>query len=104
MSLRGVSVTLLWPPNGDCAVVCWGMWHPLQPILTNWLEPWTDVLVGGIGVGAASRRMKAAKLTVSEAKSDPGLLVGSDTARFVESSGVALNRHPCVSSRSLGNA
>jgi hypothetical protein len=80
------------------------MWHRPQPILTNWLAPWTDVLVGAAGVGAADRRMKAAKLTTSEEKSDAGLAVGSDTARFVESSGVAFNRHPGVSSRSLGNA
>jgi hypothetical protein len=46
------------------------MWHPPQPTLTNWLEPCTVVLVGATGVGAASRRIKAAKLTTSEEKSD----------------------------------
>src|SRR5438128_8880022 len=100
-SLKGEIVTLLWPPNGDPAVVCCGMWQPPQPTLMNWLAPLVVLVVAAAGVGAARRRMKAAKLTTSEEKSDAGLSLVSVMARFVESSGVALKMHPCVSSRSL---
>lgn len=59
--------------------------------------------VSGAGAGGSFRRMKAAKLAVSDRKSLAGELEGGVMpVMLVESSGKALKRHPGVSSRSSG--
>src|SRR6476620_8748704 len=103
-SLKGEIVTRFAPVKTDCPVVCCGMWQLAQPMLMNWFLPWVDVVVAGAGVGAAESRIKPAKLTMSDEKSDAGLADGSGSVKCVASSGVGLKRQPCVSSRSLGNA
>jgi hypothetical protein len=84
-------------------VVCCGTWHVSQPILMKVCRPLIVDEVSGAGVGAADSRMNAAKFSTSGKKSDAGLpLGGLLLASLNESSGVALNWQPGVSSRSFG--
>src|SRR5580658_6935254 len=100
-SLNGWNATLLWLVKIDAAVVWVVTWQAAQPMLTNWFEPWTVALLLAAGAGGAERRMKPAKLTMSDEKSDAGLLLLRVFSSAVASSGVGLKTQPCVSSRSL---
>src|SRR5437879_13079151 len=98
------------PVNGDAAAVRLVEWHRLQPIVLNRLAPFTVDDVEAAGVGGASKRMNAAKSTVSEDISATvptlvpklGLLLLPLTMSL-PSSGVALKTQPAAVLRSLGN-
>src|SRR5436853_399490 len=105
MELRGITVWL---------VVSW-VWHKLQPIESNadWpllIEARAKRLVCRCGMSES--REAAAKLTVSDEKSEAGLLVLKLFVRLVVSLGTGKNWHcqslcprSSVSSwRSLGNS
>src|SRR6516225_4190341 len=74
-------------------VVKEGVWHKAQPILEKTAFPFVVDGVSGAGVGGASIRMKLAKASMS----DRTAVLGLDEKLSV-SSGVALKRHPAVSS------
>src|SRR5262245_39426971 len=86
-------------------VVMEGVWQCAQPTFMKAARPFTVDGVSGAGVGGASIRMKLANASISEITA--GLDVGpaADLAvKLSVSSGVALNRHPSVSSRSCGKS
>jgi hypothetical protein len=100
-------VTLDMPVKGDAAVVRLVEWHRLQPMVLNRLAPLVVEDVGVAGVGGASRRMNAAKFTVSEDISETVPMVVPKFGLLwlplmilLESSGVALNTQPAVVLRS----
>src|SRR5215467_396764 len=89
------------PVNGDAAVFNDDEWHRTQPMLLNNAWPFMAEAESGAGVGGAVRRMKTAKLVVS----DSGLPVSETSGGTgVLSSGVALNTQPGTAARSLVNS
>src|SRR5579884_1642144 len=92
------------PVNCDLPVVSEGVWHRAQPMLLKRFEPFCAEADIGAGVGGAESRMKAAKFTVSDEKSEAGLPLLVLLTSGVTSSGVALNTQPETAARSLGKS
>src|SRR5215471_6836117 len=101
-SLNGLNVTRLWLVNGEFAVVWVIAWQAWQPMVWNTFSP-RVAAADGTCTGAADKRMKAAKLTMSDEKSAARLPVdGLVPSSLVGSSGNVLNWQFGSSSRSLG--
>src|SRR5580700_7261387 len=97
------------PVKIDVPVVRVGEWQRLQPMALKSAAPFKVDWVEAAGVGAAERRLNAAKFTISDDISDsvPKLvpkfgLLAFWFNRLVESSGDPLNTHPVTALRSLG--
>ena len=93
------------PLEINLLVVNDGVWQWTQPAWAKAARPLTVDGVSGAGVGGASIRMKSANASMSERTAvlevEDGLGV---VVKLAESSGVALKRHPGVSSRSCGKS
>ena len=68
VAIRGVPRDCSYPMNGDEPVIRVGEWQRAHPTELNTAEPFCADSVSATGVGGAKSRMKAAKLTTSEAK------------------------------------
>src|SRR5258708_7481501 len=92
------------PVNAAAAVARDGVWHWAHPTRSNSRSPFSVEADGGAGDGGAERRMKSAKLTMSEDILDavPAPPPLSGLSRLVESSGVALNTQSATADRSFG--
>src|SRR2546427_163039 len=82
----------------ELPVVRYGVWQRAQPISANDARPRVIDTVSGAGFGGPRNFMKKAKLTTLLTT-----FVGVDASSVGGSSGVALNRHPGGSSRSVGH-
>src|SRR5580658_3976125 len=91
-SLKGLAFTWLWLVKIEASVVWLGTWQMPQPMFSKARKPATVEAVAGAGVGWLESRMKPAKLTMSDEKSEAGLLLLRVFSRAVASSGVALKR------------
>src|SRR5215472_12250295 len=86
-------------------VVIEGMWQCAQPTFMKMARPFTVDGESGAGVGGASMRMKLANASISEITAGLELEPAAEVVvNLSVSSGVALNRHPTVSSRSCGKS
>src|ERR1700694_3539361 len=101
ISENGLNVWLLWPVNDDLVVARDSVWQRAQPMAVKMFLPRAFEAVAAAATGAAERRMNAAKFTVSDAKSEAGLMPPGVMVRLVVSSGLPLNTQPGTALRSL---